>query len=281
VKKLVVFLFFAIVSVTACDSRNTRNSDYATRYVQINSLAQQGEMEKAIEYSERFKVNFPDKIPPYFVNILFKVQEYQNKKDEDRLISKSSLIKEITFTGQKGIEIYHSSSEKEKDENIGFLISYAMLLEELGAYEESVTVFETFYDLKKYLSHPQFRYAAINYANALANIGKMGNANTLYVQVFQENRNDLELVQAYIKFNADHDSEEGAASFAIYYMGQMGVTAGIKYQLCYTYEQYSNVDKAIQCYQELTSLNDVEASYLEHAQSYLKLMSRPGVRQDY
>ena len=269
VLKFIIALSLAILCCFAVwTQRDTSFADYATDYIMIERLIREGDSKLALEYVERFKRTYPERVAPYFFHVFSLYLEYQKKHiqpDENA----RKLLDEIVHTGQYGVMKYRKSEQSEKDDSVDFLITYAMILDELGVYNDAIKVFEELYDFEKHSDHPKSRYALINYANTLSNLGNVEGANKLYIKTLEVNEDDFVLAQGYIKFNAEHRSEEVAVSFAIDYMEKMGVTADVKYQLCFTYEQYKNKSKAESCYKELLQIENLPSFYLEHARLQL------------
>ena len=281
--KVASMFFVCFFFIVSCDSSVKGEKDYFARLQVISEISNNGvgDIKRSLKLAEKLANDYPEKAEVYFFIIALKGmtfdldKEIHNPTDEQKLH-----IKELIDSGEKGLNLFEKDDDISLDTTTEYAIGYAGILSNFGQYKRSVALFNKYYDLDIYLTHESMKYAVIHYANALANIDKLGEANTLYVASFNQNKNDIRLFRAFIKFQADHDTEENSASLALDYMKTYGVEEGIKYQLCQTYEQYKNFEKAVLCFQELIEFsksNEVQSTYVKHAHDYISRQETRGV----
>ncbi|TLU59462.1 hypothetical protein FE810_16930 [Thalassotalea litorea] len=271
--KKVLFIAIFCFGLLGCERSSFDEDRYIAEYARVNDLLQSGSYVKALKASELFLKNYPDKLIPYFMNIALTVEVKKLKKlPRENTAEREKLVEQIIKSGSQVEVLFTQLSKRKKLENIGFLIAYGMILEEIGEYEESIGIFNKYYSREEIRNHPRYKYASLNFANALASTNQRNKGDLLLKSALQ-NSNDSLVIQGYVKFKADHYSQEEAVELANHYLREDANSADVKYQLCFTYEQYGDHSSAQSCYAELidwSKVQEIELEYLNHAQTYLK-----------
>ncbi len=278
----VVTLLLSLLLASGCSDYKDKNLEFAEQAETAVAFYSRGDVYSAKRLAETLLKEYPERFEPYFMVAIFNTAQIQPNKNLQELDENTQkIVRASVLLGRKGLDVYKSIDNSGKQRNLrtfmelngfSYLISYAILLYDFGFFEESIAVYERYYDVSKYVEHPQYRYYIIQYADALAYAGRLEEANAIYIEAFEKNGNDLAMLESYIQFIADHGGLERATKFALSYMQNNGKSGRVMYALCGVYEQMKDREMSRNCYSELVEYsksNMVLPEQLEHAKQVL------------
>lgn len=264
-----------LLSLSGCTDYKDKHLEFINDAESAIAYYERSDLYSAKRLSEQLIEKYPQRFEPYFMFAAFNAANIVPNKNFGILDDRSqNIVRESIEVGKKGLDLYENiSSQQEKlylmsAGGISGITSYATLLYDFGFFEESIAVYERYYDISKYVEHPQYRYYIIQYAGALAYVDRLEEANAIYIEAFEKNGNDLAMLESYIQFIADHGSLERATKFALGYMQNNGKSGRVMYALCGVYEQMKNSEMSRNCYSELVEYsksNVVLPEQLQHA----------------
>jgi len=160
--------------------------------------------------------------------------------------------------------------EKEKTIAEGFfeIKKSLAMLEEIKDYEEMLKrkmgLAYAYYDQmpEDFYSDPSFRYAVIDYADALAKKGRHDEAIFKYAYIFKFHADDPRLIQGYIKLQSDNDYLGDSVFIADGFMKKHGFDSGVMFEKCNSYYTHNLQDKSFECLVTMRSkITDSDAYY--------------------
>ncbi|SES82329.1 hypothetical protein [Thalassotalea agarivorans] len=271
---LIILMTFVLL---ACGDKNTEKLDKQA-IAKILQKFQKTYSTKGIEAAYSY-ISKQSKLHPREMAIKankigsqIRLYELDQKMGHFTDLEKKAVI-EVKNDVNHAIFLYEKMEDSEQINYNGMPLLLAGVLEAIYQYEESIKIFEKYFDEEQHIQHPTLYVSGAQYANSLAFIGRKNEGDALYLSVYNANKKDEKIVMAYLRYQGIHHGYERMNSFYQEYVESYRLFAGLDFQVCYVSEFKLETQKAVSCYQDFSQKYTASwgnEDFINHADTYVQ-----------